>query len=93
MRASKMARRLHGPALEGLPPELPKYVLRYLHRRVRWSDGHLHYSGVVTEVTRTTKDHKQRIVLRVARDDGFLSPSVDAQDVYEIQDYGTPNPE
>jgi hypothetical protein len=67
----------------------PQYVTRYLGKHVKWFDPPRHLGGTVLNVDRFLVDRRWVIYLRVLRDDGFISPGVDADQLLEVADIAT----
>lgn len=61
------------------PHEDPAYVTEWVSRRVTWCDHPHHRTGLVLNAISRLVDHRQQVLLRIARDDGFVAIGIDAR--------------
>lgn len=68
-------------------PPVPKYYLEWAGRRVQWVTGpQKGQQGTVYEVARKLIEGKFRTLVSVARDDGFVSPWINPDDLVKLHD-------
>lgn len=58
----------------------PAYVTQWLGCRVEWRAGRVRLAGRVIEVARRKVEGRYAILLRIARDDGFIEIGQQAED-------------